>query len=129
MAVKEVRGKADNNIELIFIQNEKGLWETTVPFDSNEKWRYIVEIYAVDFAGNWSYVTAVLFVFDLAALCWHMIPIAQYSAIPEMEEHTMILQRSYEAKPILVIFMVEITMKDYFLVEVYPCRRKGGAYG
>ena len=61
MAVVKLIGKADN-FELVFAQNEKGLWETTVPFD--EDGIYILDLLAVDEAGNESRYAIALFTVD-----------------------------------------------------------------
>ena len=58
MAVVSLYGKVDST-SVIFRLNDKGLWETTVPF--NQDGMYIVDLIAVDEAGNESYYATVLF--------------------------------------------------------------------
>lgn len=128
MAVKEVRGKADD-IDLIFTQNSEGLWETTVPFDSGERWKYVVELYAVDYAGNGSYMTTVLFLFDPAALCWHMVPLESYYAEVLPVVYTLTTLEGYCTVAAISLYTAQSVSERYTLEEVYPCRLGGNAYG
>lgn len=66
MAVARVYGKADN-FDIEFYQDDSGQWKCAVPFDRDGE--YIVGIYAVDEAGNESYVADMLFAVDTAKLC------------------------------------------------------------
>lgn len=127
MAVKEVRGKADD-IDLIFMKNSEGLWETTVPFDSTQRWKYVVELYAVDYAGNWAYMTTVLFLFDPAALCWHMVPLESYYAEALPAVYTLTKLEGYSTVGAISVYSAQLITEQYTLEEVYPCRL-GGAYG
>lgn len=61
MAVVKLVGKADN-FDVVFEQNEQGLWETIVPFD--EDGVYVLDLLAVDEAGNQSRYAKVLFIVD-----------------------------------------------------------------
>lgn len=61
MAVVRVIGKADH-FELVFTQNEKGLWNATVPFAKDGV--YIIDLLAVDEAGNESRYAKALFTVD-----------------------------------------------------------------
>lgn len=61
MAVAKLIGRADE-FELVFKQNERGLWETTVPFDDDGV--YIIDLLAVDEAGNESRFAKALFTVD-----------------------------------------------------------------
>ena len=63
MAVVKVVGRADD-FELVLKQNAKGLWEAAVPFDSDGM--YILDLLAVDEAGNESRFAKALFTVDTA---------------------------------------------------------------
>lgn len=65
MAVIQLYGKVDNN-DVIFSKTEQGLWETIVPFD--EDGYYVVDLIAVDEAGNKGYFAKVLFIVDTSNL-------------------------------------------------------------
>lgn len=65
--IKRVYGTADGT-DIIFAYDEpSGRWETTVPRDADG--RYIVSLWAEDFAGNISYYATVLFTVDIKCMC------------------------------------------------------------
>lgn len=66
--VAAVYGSVDNGERIDFTLNSNtGLWEATAP--ETLKGTYYVEIYAVDHAGNVSYVTSALCTIDMTRVC------------------------------------------------------------
>ena len=70
MVVKLV-GKIDGQ-DVIFERREGDRWDATVP--RNLTGVYIVELTAVDAAGNVAYCARYIVTIDLAALCVHLQP-------------------------------------------------------
>lgn len=65
--VRRVWGTADG-IQLIFTYNSAtGRWEAEVPAPADG--RYVVALYAEDYAGNTAYVAKLLFTIDLRNMC------------------------------------------------------------
>lgn len=62
MKITELYGKCDN-YDVVFHQNERGLWETTVPADF-EDGKYIAEFWAHDITGLIIYWTGILYMYD-----------------------------------------------------------------
>lgn len=65
--VKRVYGTADGTDILFIYDEESGRWETTVPRDKDG--RYVVSLWAEDFAGNKSYYATILFTVDTKSMC------------------------------------------------------------
>ena len=66
MTVVKLVGRADN-FDLVFRQDDRGLWDATVP--SVDDGVYILDLLAVDAAGNESRYAKVLFVVDTPNIC------------------------------------------------------------
>lgn len=64
--IKRVYGTADGTDIIFMYDGPSGRWETTVPRD--EDGRYIVALWAEDFAGNTSYYATVLFTVDIKCM-------------------------------------------------------------
>lgn len=65
--IRRVWGTADG-IQLIFTYNSAtGRWEAEVPAPADG--RYVVALYAEDYAGNTAYVAKLLFTIDLRNMC------------------------------------------------------------
>lgn len=60
--ITKMWGKCDN-YDVVFTENEQGLWETIVPADF-EDGKYVVEIWAEDSAGWLIYWTGVLYMYN-----------------------------------------------------------------
>lgn len=60
--ITQMWGKCDD-YEVVYTQNERGLWETVVPADF-EDGKYVVEIWAADSAGYLIYWTGVLYMYN-----------------------------------------------------------------
>lgn len=59
--VERVVGRVDR-IEVVFQHVEGDLWQLQVPFD--EDCTYILEIMAIDEAGNETFITKMMFIYD-----------------------------------------------------------------
>ena len=66
--VKELVGKYDGYNALTFHYNEeRGKWESSI-LPSTPSGRYIIQLYATDYAGNSSYWGSVLFTWDSSTM-------------------------------------------------------------
>lgn len=65
--IRRVYGTADGTDLLFSYDIETGRWEAPVPRDADG--RYIVALWAEDFAGNTSYYATVLFTVDIKCMC------------------------------------------------------------
>lgn len=68
--VKSLYGLVDGQ-QIVFERNGD-VWETTIPADLDGT--YIVELWAVDEAGNVGYRSDYIITIDLASLCVHLVP-------------------------------------------------------
>ena len=65
--IRRVWGTADG-IQLVFTYSAStGRWEAEVPAPADG--RYVVALYAEDFAGNTAYIAKLLFTIDLRNMC------------------------------------------------------------
>lgn len=99
--VVSVYGEIENH-RIIFRQNEKGLWETTVPFLSSGK--YLVTLYAVDQAGNTSYYATAIYTVDTEKITARL-EIIEYAAQAKERYDARITITDYEAQ--ITLFEVE----------------------
>nr|DAL90301.1 MAG TPA: hypothetical protein [Caudoviricetes sp.] len=99
--VVSVYGEIENH-RIIFRQNEKGLWETTVPFLSSGK--YLVTLYAVDQAGNTSYYATAIYTVDTEKIT-ATLEIIEYAAQAKERYDARIEVMDYEAQ--ITLFEVE----------------------
>ncbi len=76
--------------KIIFDKTDGNIWKVTVPF--MESGEYIVALYAVDEAGNQSYMAKILYVVDLEDL-YYEIRMLDYSSCAEMKEFKIALER------------------------------------
>lgn len=99
--VISVYGEIENH-RIIFSQNEKGLWEATVPFLSSGK--YLVTLHAVDEAGNTSYYATAIYTVDTEKIA-ATLEIIEYAARAEERYDARIEVMDYEAQ--ITLFEVE----------------------
>ena len=95
--VVSVYGEIENH-RIIFRQNEKGLWETTVPFLSSGK--YLVTLYAVDQAGNTSYYATAIYTVDTEKI----------TATLEIIEYAAQAKERYDARITITDYKAQITL-------------------
>lgn len=67
--VTMLKGTLGGN-EIIFTRADGDIWEARVPM--MESGEYIVALYAEDEAGNSAYMATILYVVDVAGLCFHI---------------------------------------------------------
>lgn len=82
--VEKVIGKS-NELELIFEKCEDGSWKIAVP--RNVFGQYYLDIYAIDQAGNQTFVAKALFEVDPFSLCYKF----------ELLENDMIFNADFES--------------------------------
>lgn len=106
--VVQVYGEIENH-QIIFKQNEKGLWETAIPF--LESGKYIIRLYAVDEAGNESYCATAIYTIDTEKIA-ATLEIIEYAANIEKlyETNTKITDYAVKAEE---LFDANITLNDY----------------
>jgi hypothetical protein len=73
MAVVKMTGRIDS-VEIVFSLSETGAWIATVPPDIYGE--FVVEVTALDEAGNAAYSTAMLFTVDIGDLSFSVIPLS-----------------------------------------------------
>ena len=76
--------------KIIFDKTEGNIWKVTVPF--MESGEYIVALYAVDEAGNQSYMATILYTVDLKKLRYE-IKMLDYSAQGNMKDFKIVLEK------------------------------------
>lgn len=72
MSVVRVIGNVDG-IEIVFGRTEAGHWVSSVPYDLDGE--YVIEVTAIDEAGNEAYSAEMLFIVDLKTLKTELKPL------------------------------------------------------
>lgn len=116
MAVAEVFGKCEG-YNVIFRKNlENGHWETSVPFERDGE--YVIELYAVDEAGNEAYCATILCIVNVRELSIkvRILEIAKefadfkYSGTARMKEYLA------EITSLPAVYQTEARTKQYSVV-------------
>lgn len=92
MSVVEVIGKVDGS-EIMFRRTEGDLWQAQVP--ANEDFMYVMELYAVDEAGNKSYAAKVLFIYDASTKSYVIKEIPYQAVLIDEVYKRQLLQDSF----------------------------------
>lgn len=115
MVVKLI-GKVDN-VDIIFTKAMGDDWEAVVPYDLDGE--YIVELTAIDEAGNMSYVTKYLFIVNTSQLCVKLLPLSYAAKQIEKDYRTDLFCEGYMAQ------LIEENVKGEECNENKICGRRG----
>lgn len=102
-----LKGNVDGKEILFERTGEDDEWTAVIPASLNG--RYVVELLAIDDAGNETYWAKYIVTIDVTKMCVHLVP---------LEYQTEIIDTEFEAK----------LQNDDFIIEVvHPACREGGA--
>lgn len=118
MAVTRVFGTVDG-VEVVLQHTQGDVWQVPVPLDQDGE--YVVEIIAVDEAGNQSYLAKMLFIVNAALLCVHVIKLPFYATLLDSRYSAeMIANRAYGTSLEPCRFQATLQKTGYFAELIEP---------
>lgn len=107
---------------LISEESRTSVFEAEVPATLDGE--YVIELTAVDDAGNITFVCQYIVTIDMANMCVHLVPLPEYYlvGIPRSFEMTEVPQ-GFALNAVCKDYNIKFVGKDYWLEPLYPdCR-------